>query len=56
MSDITIQGLDRTDTGSLATRLGDMARKARDLAFVALAWSGSWAIVGLAVYGAVRAF
>ncbi len=56
MSDLTIPVLDHTDNASLATRLGDMARKAGDLALVALAWSGSWGIVGLAVYGAVRTF
>ena len=56
MSDFTIPVLDRADNASLATRLGDMARKAGDLALVALAWSGSWGIVGLAVYGAVRTF
>ncbi|MDA0703227.1 MAG: hypothetical protein O3A96_08325 [Proteobacteria bacterium] len=56
MSDITILGLNPARNASLAVRLGDMARKAGDVALVALAWAGSWGFVGLSIYGALRVF
>lgn len=56
MSEITIPGLNPVRKASLAARLGDMARKAADLSLVALAWGGSWGLVGLAIYGVVWAF
>ncbi|MBT5415005.1 MAG: hypothetical protein HOK81_10435 [Rhodospirillaceae bacterium] len=57
MSDVTVATSNPIPACNPAplTRLGNMARKARDLALVGLAWGGSWVLVVVVGYGAVQA-